>query len=260
MTPNNGPAAGGTSVTITGTNLTGASGVSFGGTLAASFTPVDATTVTATSPTHTAGTVDVRVTTGAGQSAVNAGDHFTYNTAAPLPAVTKVKKAPKTKALITGGDGVIITGTGFTLATAVSFGADAAASFTINSDTQITAVTPAVVNAGPVDVTVTSPGGTSLINKHDVYKFKAVAPTVTSVTPNTGPAAGGTSITITGTFFTPTTTIKVGSGAATSVVCATTTTCTAVTPPGTAGKIVDIVVKANKKSSKKVAADKFTYS
>ncbi|MHA4874905.1 IPT/TIG domain-containing protein, partial [Enterococcus faecium] len=60
-------------MTITGTNFTGATAVSFGGTAAASFTVNSATQITATAPTGT-GTVDVRVTTAAGTSAINAGD------------------------------------------------------------------------------------------------------------------------------------------------------------------------------------------
>ena len=69
--------AGGATVTITGTNFTGATAVSFGGTAAASFTVNSATQITATAPTGT-GTVDVRVTTAAGTSAINAGDQFLF--------------------------------------------------------------------------------------------------------------------------------------------------------------------------------------
>ncbi|WP_040871889.1 IPT/TIG domain-containing protein, partial [Nocardia exalbida] len=54
---------------------------------------------------------------------------------------------------------VTLTGTGLTAATAVNFGATPAASFTVDSDTQITAVTPA--GTGTVQVTVTTTGGTS---------------------------------------------------------------------------------------------------
>ena len=60
----------------------------------------------------------------------------------------------------TGGTTVIITGTGFTGATAVKFGATAAASYTVNSSTQITATSPAG-SAATVDVRVTTVGGTS---------------------------------------------------------------------------------------------------
>jgi hypothetical protein len=78
VSPNGGPPAGGTSVTITGTNLTGASAVAFGGTAATQFTVNSATKITATSPAGSAGTVDVTVTSGNGTSATSAADHFTY--------------------------------------------------------------------------------------------------------------------------------------------------------------------------------------
>ena len=78
VNPNAGTSAGGTSVTITGSNFTGATAVSFGGTAAASFTVVSATSITATSPAHAAGAVDVRVTTPNGTSATSASDTFTY--------------------------------------------------------------------------------------------------------------------------------------------------------------------------------------
>jgi hypothetical protein len=78
VSPNGGPPAGGTSVTITGTNLIGASAVSFGGSTAARFAVNGATSITAIAPAGAVGTVDVTVTTGSGTSATSAADHFTY--------------------------------------------------------------------------------------------------------------------------------------------------------------------------------------
>src|SRR5215469_2264451 len=60
---------------------------------------------------------------------------------------------------LAGGTAVTITGSGFTGATSVSFGTNAAASFSVASDTQITATTPAGI--GIVPVTVTTPSGTA---------------------------------------------------------------------------------------------------
>jgi hypothetical protein len=83
VNPSSGPEAGGSSVTITGTNLTGATAVKFGLTNATSFTVNSATSITATSPSG-AGTVDVTVTTPGGTSSTSPADHFSY---APLPTV-----------------------------------------------------------------------------------------------------------------------------------------------------------------------------
>ena len=80
VSPASGPAAGGTSVTVTGTSLTGGT-VAFG-THAATGVTCGATSCTATSPAGT-GTVDVRVTTSAGTSAVTAADKYAYTTGLP---------------------------------------------------------------------------------------------------------------------------------------------------------------------------------
>jgi sRNA-binding regulator protein Hfq len=61
ISPNTGPADGGTGVTITGTRLTGTTSVTFGGSLAIGVSVVNDTTVTANTPAHAAGTVDVTV-------------------------------------------------------------------------------------------------------------------------------------------------------------------------------------------------------
>ncbi len=77
ISPASGPAAGGTSVTITGTGFTGATEVTFGNTAATSFNVVSATEITATSPAGT-GTVDVEVTAPGGTSSTSTADQFTY--------------------------------------------------------------------------------------------------------------------------------------------------------------------------------------
>ena len=76
MTPNAGPAY--TPVTITGTNFSGATAVSFGGNSAA-FSVSSPTEITATAPASSStGAVDVTVTTPGGTSPANTGDQFTY--------------------------------------------------------------------------------------------------------------------------------------------------------------------------------------
>ncbi len=62
-------------------------------------------------------------------------------------------------------------------------------------------------------------------------------PTVTSVSPNNGPVAGGTAVTITGTNFAAGATVTFGSAAATNVVVVNSTTITATTPAGSAGAV-----------------------
>jgi hypothetical protein len=107
VTPSNGISHGGTSVTVTGTNFTGATAVSFGANAASSFTIVDATHLTATAPSGTPlSTVDVRVANGSGTSVVNAADRYSYN-AAPNNPPAFTAAAANTAQTIHEADGLV---------------------------------------------------------------------------------------------------------------------------------------------------------
>ncbi len=77
----------------------------------------------------------------------------------------------------TGSTSVVITGTNFTGASAVSFGATPATSFTVNSATQITATSPAG-SEGSVHITVTTGGVTSATSAADQFTYVAPAPEI----------------------------------------------------------------------------------
>ena len=174
VSPSSGPAAGGTSVTISGANFTHATAVKFGSTAATSFVVDSATEITAVSPAG-AGTVKVTVATPAGTSCSP-----TYYSYLPSPAVTGVSPSAGPAA---GGTSVTITGSYFTNATAVGFGTTPATSFTVDSDSQITASAPA--GTGIVDVTVASLGGTSTTSSSDEYTYEE-PPTAQVLSPETG--------------------------------------------------------------------------
>jgi hypothetical protein len=125
------------------------------------------------------------------------------------------------------GTTITIRGTGFTGATAVAFG-KYAASFTITSDTSITAIAPAV-KTGSVDVIVTGPGGASVKNPGDRFTF-TLTPRIASLSPTSGTADGGTTVTITGDNFTGATLVVIGGSATFRVV--NTHTIAAISPPG----------------------------
>ena len=161
VNPSSGPAEGGATVTITGTNLTGATAVDFGSTPAPSFTVASSTEIVAVSPPGT-GTVKVSVTAPHGTSCQRA--FYTY-----IPAPTVDAVSPSAGAA-TGGTTVTITGTGFTGTTAVDFGATATTGFTVDSDTQITATAPP--GTSTVDITITGPGGTSGTSPADQYAYQ----------------------------------------------------------------------------------------
>jgi hypothetical protein len=249
-----GSTAGGTSVAITGTNFTGATGVYFGGVAAASFTVNSSTSITATSPVGYVGTADVRVATYAGMSATNSNDRFSY-TAASTPAVSSLSTSSGTTA---GGTSVTITGTSFTGATGVMFGNVAAASFTVNSSTSITAISPPEP-AGTVDIQVTTTAGTSAPVSADHFTVSAAsAPTVSSLGTSSGMTAGGTSVNITGTNFTGATEVDFGTIAAAFTVNSS-TSITATAPPQAAGT-VDVTVTTYAGTSATGSSDHFTYT
>ena len=89
------------------------------------------------------------------------------------PTVTGVSPAPGFSST-----SVVVTGTNFTGASAVNFGANAA-TFTVNSDTSITATAPA--GTGTVDVTVTTSGGTSATGAADQFTYLVGPPPPTQV-------------------------------------------------------------------------------
>ncbi len=247
VSPGAGPTAGGTSVTITGTNLSEATAVKFGSTAAVSVTADSATSITAVSPAGT-GVVDVSVSTSGGTSKMSAADEFSY---VALPTVTEVSPD---KGPTAGGTSVTITGKHLNEATAVKFGSTAASSVTADSETSVTAVAPA--GTGTVNVTVSTPGGTSGTGSADQFSY-VPAPTVASVSPGAGPTAGGTSVTITGTNLSEATAVKFGSTAAVSVTADSATSITAVSPAGTG--VVDVSVSTSGGTSKMSAADEFSY-
>lgn len=80
ISPSSGPAAGGVGVTLTGSGFTGATGITFGGIAATSVYVVDSTTLTAVTPAHATGAVDVVVTTPNGTGTKTNG--YTYLTTA----------------------------------------------------------------------------------------------------------------------------------------------------------------------------------
>jgi alpha-tubulin suppressor-like RCC1 family protein len=204
-------------------------------------------------PPRSCSTKPVEVSKIAGAKGVGAGGNTSF-AFGPPPTVTALK--PRAGP-VGGSTTVTITGTDLTGATTVKFGSTGATSFTVNSSTSITAVSPAEL-AGRVDVTVTNSWGTSPTSKADRFKF---APTVTGVSPNSGPA--GTSVTVTGSGFLAGTTgtkFRFGTAKATSVNCSSTTSCTVESPPHATGT-VDVKAIVNRVSSpRNRPADQFTYS
>ncbi len=103
LSPSTGSTSGGTAVTIAGTDFTGATNVTIGGQAATNVSVVSATQITATTPAHIAGAVDVVVTTPGGSGTLTNG--FTYSTSTPTVVVTASNANPSL------GDTVTLTAT-----------------------------------------------------------------------------------------------------------------------------------------------------
>jgi hypothetical protein len=249
ISPSIGPTAGGTTVTITGTNLATATAVNFGGTNAAAYSVDSATRITATSPPGTAGAVHITITTAGGTSVTSSADQFIY-VAAPTVSGVAPLNGPTS-----GGTTVTITGTNLTGATAVRFGGTNAA-YSIDSAIGITATSPAGT-AGAVDITVTTAGGTSVTSSADQFIYVA-PPTVSGVAPLNGPASGGTTVTVTGTNLTGATAVRFGGINASAYSVDSATRITATSPPGSVGT-VDITVTTVGGTGAASSAGQFTY-
>ncbi len=172
--------------------------------------------------------------------------------AAVAPAVTSLNPTSGSTA---GGNSVTINGTDLASATGVTFGGTSCP-ITSNTATQIQCTAPAR-SAGTVDVIVTTAGGSSANTAADDYTYLD-PPTVTSLSPTSGPTAGGTSVTITGSNFAGATVVSFGGTPATSFTVDSATQITATAPPRSAGA-VNVIVTTPGGISADTAADDYTY-
>ena len=223
VAPIGGPLAGGTAITITGINFQPGSTVTIGGAPATDVVVTTATSITATTPAGTSTTAPVVVNTPDGQTS-NTTVTFRYGDA---PAVTSI--TPNTGPFA-GGQLVTIRGSGFFTGAAVTIGGVAATSVTVVDATTLTARTPAGMPASGLPVTVTN-ADTQAGTLPMAYSY-IPAPTVTMVSPDNGPSAGGTAVTVTGTGFVTGAGVTFDGVAATNVMVTSSTSITATSPPG----------------------------
>ncbi|HEY7814336.1 MAG TPA: PxKF domain-containing protein, partial [Nakamurella sp.] len=165
ISPTHGPEAGGTTVTITGADLTGTTAVTFGAAPGTNVIVANDSEVTATAPPHAFATVDVTVTSVGGTSATSGVDRYTYDE--PAPAVSGINPAHGPEA---GGNTVTVTGLNLASTTAVTFGAVPGSNVTVVDDHTVNVTAPPARH-GTVDVTVTNPSGTSPTSGADRYSY-----------------------------------------------------------------------------------------
>jgi hypothetical protein len=220
ISPQTGPASGGTSVTINGGGFpttTGAAGVSFGG-FAAQVTSASATQIIATTPQRSLAnptvpeTVDVTVTDlgSPTQRCARLSGAFTYTPAALEPTIYSISP-------VTGPNDnptrVTIFGTGFQFPEQVFMTGGNCGSQLVEASvvspitlTQILFDTPRAVGAysclagSQVDVQVLNPSTGKKATCTGCFKFYG-CPTASAVSPAVIPAATGATVTVTGTNF-----------------------------------------------------------
>ncbi len=168
VSPAAGAAQGGATVTISGTGFNRSATVRFGGAPARSATYLSPDALTVVVPAGS-GPRDVRVSTAGGTSAGSARDRYTYY----QPPV--VKRLSVSKAPATGGDTILIYGTGLTYATGVYFGTTAAPGWDVVNSSEIRTTVPAG-RSGAVDVTISSTWGTSPVTPADRLTYTAPKP------------------------------------------------------------------------------------
>jgi len=231
FTPASGLADGTVTVTVTGSDFTGATAVTLNGAAITGFTVVNSTTLTFTVPTGaTSGPIAITTPTG---TATSTGT-FTVIVPNPVPALTAF--TPNTVVAGSSDFTLTVTGTGFISSTVINFNGTPLAT-TFGSATQLTATVPAsaVATAGTYNVTVTSPapgGGTSATV---TFTVTTPAPTITSFSPITG--GPGATVTLTGTNLTGATAVRIGTFAVTNFTVVSGTTITFVVPGGTSSSV-----------------------
>ncbi|MFY9569978.1 MAG: IPT/TIG domain-containing protein, partial [Blastocatellia bacterium] len=143
----------------------------------------------------------------------------------------------------------------------VTFGGAAASNIVVSSSSSISATTPPHA-AGSVSVVVSNPDGQSgtLANgfSYSVTPPPPPAPTVSGISPSSGPISGGTQITISGANFVTGATVSLGGAAASNVTVTSATSISAVTPAHAAG-VVNVTV-TNPDAQSGTLSNAFTYS
>ena len=189
-----GSLAGGTYITITGTDFYSLATVTIGPNNCTGITVVSSTSILCTTPAYVSGATSATVAvTNINSQTGNLAGGFTYR-APPTISNVSLSAGP-----LAGGAAVVITGTGFITSPVVLIGGLTCTNIRSVSATSITCDTPAKSSTGSVSVVVTNTDNQTATLTNG-YTYLA-APTITSLSLNIGPIAGGSAVTIYGTNF-----------------------------------------------------------
>jgi PKD repeat protein len=237
VVPDEGPVAGFTAVTITGSNFTSTfdTTVTFDGVEATSVNVLNYGTITCDTPANPAGPADLTVANSNGSETLF-GAFFYHNP----PSISSVMPdngpmAGSTPVTISGGD---FTSTGDTT---VTFGGTFAVDMTVVNASTITCKTPPSAASGPVDVFVSNSWGSDTLTNGFSYN---PPPEITGISPSVGLFQGGTTVTVSGNYFLPSqdTEVFFGGEPAVNVVVVDANNITCDTPEYPIPDLVDVEV------------------
>jgi chitodextrinase len=207
VSPNVGPISGGTPITITGTNFQSGATVKLGGTPATNVAFVNSTSLTATTPAHAAGLVDVLVTNPNGVSKALTGG-YSYNN--PVPQISSL--VPSSVFVSNGAFTLTVNGTNFVSGSIVRVNGSNRTT-TFYSSIKVTAQILAgdIASVGTVPITVFNPppvGGSS--NSANLTVNANPVPSITTIDPTNVAAGGGPfNLTVNGNNFVTSATVWV---------------------------------------------------
>lgn len=248
--PASGPTTGGTVVDIAGTGFERSASVAFGGVTATSVDYISSTELQAVAPAHAGGAVSLAVTESPHNQTATLSDGFTYTSSTTL----SLSGDTPTQGPVTGGTVVTLTGTGFQTGASVNFGSVQSTAVTVASSSQINALTPAE-SSGTVAVTVNDSDGQSA-SLPSAFTFTS-GPSVSGISPDSGPVTGGTTVTVLGSGFQSGANVEFGGLAATSVTLVSSTELQAVSPASTGGTVS--IAVTNTDSQTTTLASAYTY-
>lgn len=245
--PGSGPTTGGTTVAVTGTGFTHSASVLFGGVPAVAVAYVSSTQLLATSPAHASGTVSIAAVESPHNQLATLAGAFTYTQPGASTSTTSSSSGSGSSSTplslsgvspsqgpTSGGMAVTITGNGFQTGATVAFGTVQSTAVTVASSTQINAVSPAE-SAGTVSITVT---GSNSQSASIPSAFTYVSgPSISAISPSSGPVTGGTTVTIQGSGFQSGASVAFGGTTAASVNFVSSSEIQAVTPVSSAGTV-----------------------
>ena len=253
VSPNSGPTAGGTAVTISGSNFRSGAGVQFGSLSARGVQIANSAQIQAVTPAESSGVVSITVKNSDGQTAT-AANAFTF-AAPPLQIVTtslpvgSVGASYSTTLAASGGTPP------YTWSTT---GGVLPAGLQLSATTGTIAGTPTTSGSFSFTAQVRDSKGASSSAGLAMNVSPNSAPSISSVSPNNGSIDGGTTVTISGNNFQSGATVRFGSVAAASVRIVNSAQIQAVTPAEPSG-VVNISVQ-DPDGQVATGANAFTFS